>query len=180
MDAPDPRHPSHDPTLTEPWGIPLHARNAPKEPTLAQTTAPSLTSLPWWRELAQRMYRQAVQTAAPILTAVVLAGPGDIDPATVGYAIASAVAVTVAKFGLVQITQIKPADSARPWVRLLDRVGPAVAGVVLGVPVSGLSDVLSVDWAQVGYVAVAAGALAALAAKVDPASTSDPGPALNA
>lgn len=128
----------------------------------------SLVTGSWWADLAQRAYRQATQTAVPILAAVVAAGPGNIDPQTVVYAVVSAVAVTVAKFVLLQVASVKPAESGRAWVRLVDRVGPAVAGVLLGVPVSGLADVLSVDWAQVGYLAVASGVLAALAARVDP------------
>ena len=67
---------------------------------------------------------------------------------------------------------VTKADSMVAWWRqVIDRVLPAVAGVYLGVPLSGLNDFVATDWVQVTWVALAAGVLAAGAARIDPAST---------
>ena len=128
-------------------------------------------TIEWLYDLTQRMWRQGYQVAVPIFAAVVASGAGNIDPRAVIAALASAEAVTLFKFILLHVTEVEVDLDSTWWRQVIDRVLPAVAGVYLGVPLSGLDDFVATDWVQVTWVALAAGVLAAGAARIDPAST---------
>lgn len=133
-------------------------------------TPEPLVDSAWWLDFLQRLWRQGYQTALPILQAIVTQGAGTIDPQALAVAILGAEAVTLFKFVVFQLASVAPSNDSRAWVRILDRVVPAFAGVFAGVALADVSDFLAVDWTQTAYLAVVAAVLAAVAAKVDPAS----------
>ncbi len=126
-------------------------------------TGSDLATPTFWRELLERAARQAAQTFAPIVAAVV-GGGHPFDLAAVAIAVAGAVAVTVLK--ALSGIMLHP-DEAWYW-QLLDRAVPAVAGTALGfVPVS-WTDIIHVQWTQVAYASLGAGVIALLSAYVAP------------
>lgn len=126
-----------------------------------------LVTVAWWRLLLERLGRQAAQTAVPILAAIVSA-TGHVDIQAVGVALFGALAVTVLTTAARELASITVDPSAALWVQVLDRAVPAAAGVVVGVPLASLGDLFTVDWASVGYAAVAAAVTAILSVYVTP------------
>lgn len=119
----------------------------------------------FWRDLLERVGRQAAQTALPIVAAV--GASGSINAKAVTLAIAGAVVLTVLK--ALATVSWQPGEDWY-WV-LLDRAVPAAAGTALGfLPVDALN-LSAVDWSAVGYAAVAAAITAVLAYYITPPTT---------
>lgn len=114
----------------------------------------------FWRDLLERIIRNVLQTALPIVSAVAATGKG-VDFGMVSVALVAVVVFTLLK-GVAGV--VVPAD-APLGVQLLDRAGSAVAATLLAfLPEAALhswSDWAAVDWKA---VALAAGgsAIAAL------------------
>lgn len=107
------------------------------------------------RDLAERVMRQALQVVGPVLAVVAATGHG-FEVAPVALAVALAVLLTVLK----AVADISAPEGAPLWRVLLDRVGSAVAGTVLGfLPVEYLG-LLNVNWGNVLYAALGAAGLA--------------------
>lgn len=104
--------------------------------------------------------RQVLQTAVPIVAAVVASG-GAVDLGTVGLALVGAVAVTGVKFVLLAAAEIPVAGPGTPfgW-RAADRAIPAFVGVVAGVWPSDVAGFVAVDWRAAAVAASAASVLA--------------------
>lgn len=118
-----------------------------------------LTTIPWWRELLDKLGRQAVQTAYPILGAVVASG-GQIDVLVVLVGLAGALAVSLGKAGLLWVVELQVTEGSPLAWRLLDRAVPAAAGVLLGLWPAEWAGLLAVDWQAAVVAAVAAALLA--------------------
>lgn len=107
------------------------------------------------RDLAERVMRQALQVLGPVLAVVAATGHG-FEVAPVALAVALAALLTILK----AVFNVKAPEGAPIWRVLLDRVGSAVAGTVLGfLPVEALG-LLNVNWGNVLYAALGAAGLA--------------------
>lgn len=127
----------------------------------------TLATVSFWRVLADKLGRQAAQTAAPILAAVVAAG-GSIDVRTVTIGLAGTLLVTLVK-GAVQYiadAQVTP-GAPLPW-QWLDRAAPAAAGVIAGLLPADWRGLIDLDWRAAAVAAGSAAALAVLALYVTP------------
>ena len=129
-------------------------------------TAP-LVTWSWWRDLAERLGRQALQTALPILAAVV-AAQGHIDIPAALVVLGGALAVTALKGILTELADIAPPGSASIGVTLLDRALPAFAGTLLGFLPADWFGLLAMHWRDDLTAAVSAAVLAVLTAYVTP------------
>lgn len=121
-----------------------------------------LAGVTWWELLLERCWRQALQTAVPIIGAVVASG-GAVDVRTVAVGLAGAVAVSVGKALLMALVEVDvdDAEAGLGW-RILDRALPAAAGVVVGLwPVSA-AELTVIDWHAGLQAAGAAAVLAVL------------------
>jgi hypothetical protein len=129
----------------------------------------ALVSVPWWRNVAERAIRQALQVATPILAAIVGSGNGLDLGATIG-AIVVAVVLSVVKSAAGA-----RADADSPLaVQLLDRAVSALAFTLLSfLPVAWV-DWASVDWGKAFGAAVAAGALAVVQFYLNPPAFATP------
>lgn len=128
--------------------------------------APIIT-FSWWRVVLERASRQAAQTAVPIL-ATVVASAGHVDIPAMAVALVGAVAVTVAKSALQEISGVH-ADPGDPiLVQVVDRALPAAAGVLVGfVPVDA-AGILAVHWSDVAAAAVSAAVISIVAVYATP------------
>jgi hypothetical protein len=132
-----------------------------------KTTSP-VGAGPFWRDLLERLGRQAAQVALPIVLAA--GTTHSLDIPAVALAIGVAVGVSVLKT-LAGITA--GPDDALAW-RLLDRVVAAMAGTALGFIPLDLGQLITVDWDHVAIAALAAGLTSLLAYYVTPPATSTP------
>jgi hypothetical protein len=126
-----------------------------------------LTCWPWWRDLAERLGRQALQTAVPIIVAVVSAR-GRVDVAATLVTLGGALAVTAVKGLLQAVAGVVPPDGASLHVTLLDRAVPAFAGVLLGFMPTDWCGLLTLHWRDAFTAAVSAAVLAVISAYVTP------------
>lgn len=142
------------------------------------TTPAPLVTVAWWRILLERLGRQAAQTAVPILAAVVGA-TGHVDVRATLFALLGAEAVTLLTVAFRYLADVHPDRTAPFLVQVLDRAVPAAAGVLAGLPLASWVDVLTVDWAEAGYAALAAAVTAILAVYITPPALTPPrtGPA---
>lgn len=125
----------------------------------------ALRSSEYWRDLLERIGRQAAQTALPIVMVVGVGQTVDIKAAVLAVLVAVVVTVLKALVGL----KVDPGE-ALGW-QLLDRAVPAAAGVVLGfVPVDA-TGLLTIDWTSVVVAALGAAVTAVLAYYVTPPSS---------
>ena len=131
------------------------------------TTPSPLATAGFWRLLAERLGRQAAQTAVPILATLVAAG-GQVDVKTVGIALAGSLGVTVVKSAFLYLADFEvPADAPFVW-QLVDRAVPAAFGVLAGLwPVSA-DGLLNFQWQPALYAAGAAAVTAILSVYVTP------------
>lgn len=114
----------------------------------------------FWKDLGERIIRQELQTALPVVLAIAASGSG------VSY---SALALTMATIlvltALKAVAGVAAPEGSSTAVVLLDRVGSAVAVTVLGFlpeeTLSSTSGWLSIHWGAVG-VAAAGSAVASL------------------
>ena len=130
------------------------------------TSAP-LTTWPWWRDLAERLGRQALQTVAPILAAVV-AAQGHVDVVATLVVLGGSLAVTAIKGLLAAVADVVPPTNAGLGVTLLDRALPAFAGVMLGFMPADWLGLITMHWRDDLTAALSAAALAVLSAYVTP------------
>jgi predicted component of type VI protein secretion system len=111
------------------------------------------------RDVLERVIRQLLQTYGPAIY-VVLTSPtaasGDVKALFVALA---SIAVGT---GLKNLARLKAAPDAPLGVVLLDRAGSAFAATLLGLGVSDLTGLLSVDWGSKGILAAIASALLGL------------------
>jgi hypothetical protein len=133
-----------------------------------------LTRLPWWQDLGTRLWRQLYQTAVPNLQLALASG--HIDLAAVAITLASVEGLTAVKFVIAELNGWKPTtDTTWGW-HLVDRVAPAVGGVLLGAGFATWADVLHADWQQVGSAVLVAALIAAIDQQANPATVSSPEP----
>ncbi len=126
-----------------------------------------LVTASWWRGLANKLGRQFTQVVLPILAALT-ADPSGASLRDVGVATGGALAVTLIKAGLQELTGLKPTEgSAQVW-QILDRTVPAFAGVVLGLWPATAEGLLAFDLREAVVAGVAAALAAALAYVVAP------------
>jgi hypothetical protein len=103
----------------------------------------------FWRDLLERIIRNVLQTALPIVSAVAATGKG-VDLAMTAVALGAVVVFTFLK-GVAGV--VVPADAPLS-VQLLDRAGSAVAATLLAfLPEAALHS--WADWASVDWKAVA-------------------------
>jgi hypothetical protein len=118
----------------------------------------------WWRDVAARAGRQAVQVLIP---ARALAAAGDVagvDPAATALAVALAVLVSLVK----AVAGITFGSSAPRWQQALERAAAAAAGAVAALlPADGLG-LLTLDWGDLGLAAAGAAGLALAAMVTNP------------
>jgi len=103
-----------------------------------------------WREFGARVWNQVQQTALPILAAIV-AAPEELTGVVALVGVLSPIAVTAIKAALAVLLEFD-----YPGV-VLDRVIPAVAGVLIAFVPLTLTDMVSVNWIYAAIAAVAAG-----------------------
>lgn len=118
----------------------------------------TVTTLPFWQDVAERTFRSLLQTALPIASAVAASGAG-VD----------AKAVAAALFAVVVFTVLKNIAGARISVAgtaaLIERAASAAAATVLAfLPQAAFSSWS--DWAQVNWGAVAMAAVASAAVAI--------------
>lgn len=108
-----------------------------------------------WRDLLERAIRNEVQAVMPVLVAA--AGSGaEIHFVTVAMSVLVVLMWTTAKFFLEWTTT----PAAPLWLRLLDRVGSAVAAALIAmIPASWDGTLSAVDWPAVGRAVFAAAAI---------------------
>lgn len=133
------------------------------------TTPPPapLVAWPWWRDLAERLGRQALQAAIPVL-AVIQAATGHITVSAVLVALAGAEVIPLLKALLQAVAGVQPPSGTTLWVVLVDRAVPAAAGTLLGFLPDSWLGLLSMNWADDLTAAAAAGILAIITAYVTP------------
>jgi hypothetical protein len=127
-----------------------------------------ITALPWWRDLAQRLWRQGQQTLVPIL--LLASTSGTVDLKAVGYGIAAAEVVTVVKFGVTTLADWRPTPDTNWLGHAADRVLPAVGAVLATVPVASLADIEHANYTQLGSAALLAAVLSLVDTGVNPAA----------
>jgi hypothetical protein len=130
-------------------------------------TPDPLTNWPWWRDLGERLGRQALQTALPILAAVV-AAQGRIAVAATLVVLGGALAVTLAKGFLYELAGVSAPTGAGLVVTLLDRAVPAFAGVLLGFMPADWFGLLAMHWQDAFTAALSAAVVAVVSAYVTP------------
>lgn len=125
----------------------------------------------FWRDLANRLYRQARQTAVPILVVLSVANNG-LDIGVVLAALGSTLLVTLGKAALLAIAGAKPATlDVSPLVLAADRALPAALGVLLSVwPADAYGFTKVHWWPDVASAALSAAVLALLDARSDHAT----------
>jgi hypothetical protein len=106
-----------------------------------------------WRDFGARVWNQVQQTALPILAAIV-AAPEELTSTVAVIGVLSPIVITAIKAALAALL-----DFDYPGV-VLDRVIPAVAGVLVAFVPLMLADLLTVNWVYAAIAAVAAGVAA--------------------
>ena len=130
------------------------------------STPEPLITVAWWRLILERVARQVLQTAAPILA--VLAAANGLTVQTVLTALAGPVVISLIKSLFLEVRQVTVDPSAPWWVQILDRAVPAAVGVYVGFVPESLRGLLTVDWAAVSWAALSAAVLAVVAVYVAP------------
>jgi ABC-type Co2+ transport system permease subunit len=125
---------------------------------------PNYRVLSWWRELADRAARNAIQVVIPLLITATTGSVHGYDPATVLVGVVAAAAVTVLK----ALAQISATADASFGVQLLDRALPAMAGALLTYVTVDLSALNDVDWRAAIVATTGAGLLALAQRAVSP------------
>ena len=126
-----------------------------------------VVSWPWWRDLADRLARQALQAVAPVL-AVVTATAGRVDvPATL-VTMAGVLAFTTTKGVLSALAEVDPLTGGGILPVLWSRALPAFCGVMLGFVPTGWAGLLAVDWLAVLAAATAAAGTAVVTSYLSP------------
>ena len=123
---------------------------------------PQLATAAFWQDLAERLGRQAAQTAVPIILA------SGLSTGLHASAVLTAVGVALVVTFLKTIAGVTASpDEPLAW-QLIDRALPAAAGTILGfVPVD-LASLANVDWVHVSVAALSAAVLAVVAYYVTP------------
>lgn len=131
-------------------------------------TVEPLADASWWRVLGERLLRQGLQTAAPVMQQVVAAG-GAVNVGVALAGLAGVEAVTLGKALLQALTDLHVNPESAWYWQAIDRAVPAAAGVLLGVQAASWADVLTVDWASAGKAALFAALLAQVTTYAMPA-----------
>jgi hypothetical protein len=134
------------------------------------TVEGDLVTVSWWRNVAERAVRQALQVSAPILAAIVASGNGLDAGATIG-AILVAVVLTVLK----AVAGARSDADDSKVKQLVDRAGSALAIALLAFVPLDWADWATVDWGKALTAAVAAAALAVVQFYANPPSFAVPG-----
>ena len=121
----------------------------------------SLSSRAWWEATVVLCLRQALHASLPVV--LVLAAPGRVLRWAELVALTGAVGVT---FGAALLRALQGAQDTTP----LGMVARSVAGVLLGLGVTDLASLASVNWRAACTAACLAGVLALVHVRVDPPS----------
>lgn len=126
-----------------------------------------LETYSFWADLWERVWRQLLQVALPMASAVAASGAG-LDASAVALALFSTAVFTVLKI----MSGIAASASAPVQVLLLDRAGSAAALTTLGFlsqeALLSWGDWASVDWRAVALASAASATVAALSYFVTP------------
>jgi hypothetical protein len=132
-------------------------------PTPAPANAPS--------DVLERVFRQLLQTVAPAVI-VVLTSPTTGDARTTIVALAAVILATTVK----ALAGLKSSPGDPLWKVVLDRAGSAFGALLLGLGVTDLAGLISLDWDKALTAAAAAAATALLQYWLSPPSN-PPSPA---
>lgn len=118
---------------------------------------PTMIATPgFWRDLAVRAVRNAVQVTLPVLA---LAASGRIDSAGV-LAVAAAAFLAAVLSAVKTVSGLTLDPGAPDWQQAAERALAAAAGAVAGLLPLSLNDAIVADWRSIGVAACGAAGLA--------------------
>jgi|SRR4051812_14349845 hypothetical protein len=122
------------------------------------------------RDVVERIVRQLFQIYGPAIAVILTSTAPHGDWLAIGVALASAIVLTTLKY----LSKLHVGPGAPLGLILLDRAGSAAVIIILGLGVTDLASLLSLDWGEAGIAAAVAAALAVLAYFASPPALAAP------
>lgn len=130
----------------------------------------SIERISFWRDLAERLARQAQQTAVPLLVALAAAAPARDRIGGVLLATAAAIGGALVLTTVTTLTGLTVDRSAPVAAQIVERVLKASAGVLAGALPVEVAGWAAVDWTNMGWAAAVAALVALVAGEAAPPS----------